>query len=600
MRNPIIIKILLLVFPLVLLTSCNKSSSPKITPIVQTSVGSVQGIVRTYNIPSTSKTSPTEVSSYRVNEYRGIPYALPPTGDLRWALPQPVASLGSGVFKAYEFGTPCPQNPRAGSPEASSNEDCLSINVTTPFDMKPGEKLPVFFWIHGGAFVGGSSNLYRLDKLAHDGRMVVVSSNYRLGSLGFAPHKAFALNGYNGNYGLEDQRLAMKWVQDNITAFGGDKNNVTIAGESAGAGSVCMHLASPEQVVSQSEIKVKSLFHKAITQSGGCLQALPTVSQGETKVAAFIQAALCPDSQYRNNADILACMRRQSTKEIMAQQEIYTTANAMDVTAISPVVGGNTAPLSFKEAAALDKLVNVPMIMGGTKSELVLYVGYFWQDSQKTKEPGPPINPLTIKKWLGSFYVNPAPAGGIEAILKQYPKLLSSDSNEVAQTYGEVLSDYNPQLGINNCLFLHSSDTILRTKTRSNPIYQFEFADANAPVCNVSIGTPCPPFRMGPVHSSELNYLFPNLSFTSKIDGPELPPASQVLANQMVAYWSTFAHTGSPNRSDLPQWSEYTGATVAFGGDSVLLLEPNNVKPYSSDSQHSCSAFWKKQYPSKL
>jgi para-nitrobenzyl esterase len=375
---------------------------------------------------------------------------------------------------------------------------------------------------------------------------------------------------------------------------------VTIAGESAGAGSVCMHLASPDQVVSQSQVKVKSLFHKAIVQSGGCLQTTPTVAQGEKKVAASIQAALCPDSQNLNNADVLACMRRQSIKDIMAQQEIYTTANAMDVVAISPVVGGNTVPLSFKDAAALDKLVNVPMIMGGTKSELLLYIGYFWQDSQKTKDPVPPINASTIKKWLGSFYANPAPAGGIEAILKQHPKLLSPDSNVVAQAYGEVLSDYNPQLGINNCLFLHSSDTILRTKTRSNPIYQFEFADANAPVCNVSIGTPCPPFNMGPVHSSELNYLFPNLSFTSKIDGPDLPPASQILANQMVAYWANFAHTGSPNRSGLPQWPVYAGATVAYGGESVMLLEPNNVKPYSSDDQHSCSAFWRKQYPSKL
>ncbi|MEN9977086.1 MAG: hypothetical protein RIR36_1246, partial [Bacteroidota bacterium] len=158
------------------------------------------------------------INSYRVYEYRGIPYAVPPTGNRRWSLPEPVTSLGPGVFKAYDFGSACPQNPRSGSPEKYVDEDCLSLNVTTPADMKPGERLPVFFWIHGGAFVGGSSNLYRLDKLAHEGRLVVVSINYRLGAFGFMPHPAFASNGYSGNYGLEDQRLAMKWVQQNIRA----------------------------------------------------------------------------------------------------------------------------------------------------------------------------------------------------------------------------------------------------------------------------------------------------------------------------------------------------------------------------------------------
>ena len=600
MRRFLTSNIALLVFSQVLIASCTVGNSSKLTPIVQTPVGELQGKVRTYTVPPASRNPSTDISSYSVNEYRGIPYALSPTGDRRWALPQPVVSLGRGIFKAYEFGPSCPQNPRAGSPEGSSNEDCLSINITTPIDLKADEKLPVFFWIHGGAFVGGSSNIYRLDKLAHEGRMIVVSSNYRLGALGFASNKVFASDGYNGNYGLEDQRLAMKWVQDNIAAFGGDKNNVTIAGESAGAGSICMHLASPDQVVSQSQVKVKNLFHRAITQSGGCLAKFPTVAEGEKKVGASIQDALCPASKNLTNADILACMRRQTTEDILAQQEIYTDSHLTDVTAISPVIGGNTIPLSFREALKQDKLVNVPMIMGGTKSELELYVGYFWQDSQKAKDPGPPINSSTIDHWLRSFYINPIPADGIAALKKQYPGLTSSDSNVVAEEYGKALSDYNPQLGINNCLFLNTSDSILKTKSRKYPIYQFEFADANAPVCGVSMGTPCAPFPLGPVHSAELNYFFPNLSFTSKIDAPDLPPNSQKLANQMVIYWSNFARNGSPNQSSMPEWPEYMGAKIPFGGTSVLLLDPNNIKPYNSDSEHRCSSFWKKQYPSIL
>lgn len=570
----------------ILCISCSggsTSNGPALAPVVQLSLGSVQGIARN--------------GSY---EYRGISYALEPTGDLRWALPVPVSTPWTSVYKAYDFGPACPQQARFGLTEESLNENCLSINVSIPADIQPNEKLPVFFWIHGGAFVGGSSNLYRLDKLARDGRMIVVSSNYRLGALGFMPNAAFASNGYNGNYGLEDQRLAMKWVQDNIAAFGGDKTNVTIAGESAGAGSICMHLASPDQVVSQSQVKVKDLFQKAITQSAGCLQTLPTVTEGEAKASASIQKALCPASKYPTNADVLTCMRSQPVQTLLTQQGIYATNNSTDVTAFSPVTGEKTVPLPFKEAAAVDKLINVPMIMGGTRSELVLYAGYFWQDSQKTVDPGAPINSTTISGWLSNFYKNPAPVGGISAITDWYPNLLSSDSNVVAETFGQVLSDYNPQLGINNCLYLHTSDVILNTASRNKPIYQFEFADAAAPVCGVGIASPCPPFPMGPVHSSELNYLFPNLSNTSKINAPDLAPESQALANQMVAYWSKFAYTGMPEVAGLPAWPIYAGATTPFGGASVMLLDPNNVKAYNSDAQHSCSAFWKNQYPSKL
>lgn len=591
-NNLLILKFSLLVLAQCFLTSCSSGnssgSSLNMAPQIQTTVGVVQGLARTYNVPAST-------ASYTVYEYRGIPYAKAPIGDLRWALPRPVTSLGDGVFQAYDFGPACPQNPRAGSPEKYVNEDCLSINVTIPADIRDGEKLPVFFWIHGGAFVGGSSNLYRLDKLANDGRIIVVSSNYRLGVLGFMANDAFAINGYNGNYGLEDQRLAMKWVQDNIANFGGDKNNVTIAGESAGAGSVCMHLASPNQTVSQSNVKLKDLFQKAITQSGGCMQTLPTVAEGSVKMAS-IQESLCPTISNPTNAAILACMRSQSVENILNAQEVYARANSTDVTAISPVtgLGSYTVPLSFKDASAADQLVNVPMIMGGTKSELVLYVGYFWQAAPDS------INASTIDNWLNAFYSVTTPVGGLAAIKAQYPDLLSADSNVVAETYGQALSDYNPQLGINNCLFLYTSDTILGTPSRSNPIYQFEFADPNAPVCGVGMELPCAPFPLGPVHSSELNYFFPNLSFTSKINASDLTPASQKLANQMVSYWTNFVRTGNPNQSDLPQWPIYSGATQAYGGASVLLLEPDNVRTYNSDTQHKCTAFWRGQYPSKL
>ena len=585
---------------IIFLSACSgggSGSSISLAPVVQISTGSVQGVVRTYTPPSA--TGGNEAGAqYSVYEYRGIPYALAPTGNRRWALPTPVTTLGSGVFQAYNFGPACPQQARFNLTEGSTNEDCLSINVSMPAGTKSTDNLPVFVWIHGGAFIGGSSSLYRLDKLAAEGKMVVVSMNYRLGALGFMPNPAFEVSNasgtFNGNYGLEDQRLAFKWVQQNISAFGGDRNNVTIAGESAGAGSVCMHLSAPTQV--------NGLFGKAITQSAGCMALLPTVTQAQAvgKASASIQAGLgCP-----SNVDTLSCMRGKTVTQILDQQGAYTAANPTDITSFSPVTGDPTAspalvnttvPSAFKYAAANNLLVTVPMMMGGTKEELGLYVGYYWQASLIG---GPPINNSTIDTvWLPTFY--PGPLSNPSYYYSQISNnalyttgLHSSDSNIVAKTFGQVLSDYNPSVGINNCLYLQTSNVMLNYVSRNPsvaaPIYQFEFDDPAAPVCKVGIAEPCPPYSMGAVHSSELNYLFPNLSNTAAINAPDLAPASQGLANQMVAYWAQFAYTGNPNVASLPAWPLYAGKQTS----SVMLLKPGAVSQYNSDAAHQCTAFW--------
>jgi len=592
---------------LFLLFACSggdSGSSSGLAPVVQISTGRVQGVVRSYSPPPATG-GIAAGSSYSVNEYRGIPYALAPTANRRWALPEPVTTLGSGVFQAYNFGPACPQQARFNLTEGSTNEDCLSINVSMPTGTKASDNLPVFVWIHGGAFIGGSSSLYRLDKLAAEGKMVVVSMNYRLGALGFMPNPAFEVSNasgtFNGNYGLEDQRLAFKWVQQNISAFGGDKNNVTIAGESAGAGSVCMHLSSPSQVT--------GLFKKAITQSAGCAANLPTVAQAQYngadttlwKASANIQAGLgCP-----NGASALSCMRSKTVTQILDQQGAYTAAHPEDITSFSPVTGDPTAspavvnttvPSSFKYAATNNLLVTVPMMMGGTKEELGLYVGYYWQGAQAGANP--PINNTTIDSvWLPTFY--PGPLSNPSYYTSQISNntvyksgLHSSDPNVVTKTFGQVLSDYNPAVGINNCLYLQTSNIFLNYATRNPsvtvPIYQFEFDDPAAPVCKVGIAEPCPPYNMGAVHSSELNYLFPNLSNTAAINAPDLAPASQGLANQMVAYWAQFAYTGNPNTSGLPSWPLYTGAQTS----TVMLLKPGAIAPYNADAAHQCTAFW--------
>ena len=589
-----IISLIPLVLLSLFLNGCSSSgasdSSVVLAPVVQTQVGQVQGVMRSY--------APASSSSYTVSEYRGIPYALAPTGDWRWALPRPVTALGDGIFKAYDFGPACPQQARFNLTQASYTEDCLTINVSIPAGTKAGDNLPVLFWIHGGAFIGGSSSLYRLDKLAGAGRLVVVSINYRLGALGFMPNDAFKMitssGTYNGNYGLEDQRLAMRWVQQNIAAFGGDSSSVTIAGESAGAGSVCMHLASPSQVT--------NLFKQAITQSAGCMQILPTVTQAQTagKASATIQNALCPSSTYTTPTSVLNCMRGKTIDQILSEQGTYTTNNPLDITSFSPVTGDPTAspplinttvPSSFRYAVTNNAVLTVPMMMGGTKEELGLYIGYYWQGAQAIPPVNPPINNSTIDSyWLPIFYSSHATQ--VSNYAAYTTNLHSSDSNVVAKTLGQVISNYNPTIGINNCLYLQTSNVMLNYISRnpgvSAPIYQFEFDDPAAPVCKVGIAEPCPPYEMGPVHSSELNYLFPNLSNTSAINGPDLAPASQILANQMVSYWAQFAYTGNPNVSGLPTWPLYTGKQTS----SVMLLKPEAVAPYDSDDAHQCTVFW--------
>jgi para-nitrobenzyl esterase len=455
-------------------------------------------------------------------------------------------------------------------------------------DIAVGEKLPVMFYIPGGGFVGGSSNLYRLDWMTSKGRVIVVSINYRLGVFGFMPHPAFAVDGYNGNYGLEDQREAMRWVQRNIAAFGGDPRRVTVAGESAGAGSVCMHIASPDLV--------SGLFHQAIIQSAGCLQALKPIAEADAVGQAVAADVGC---DVGDNAAILDCMRGKSVMELLTAQGKYTEEHPEDLLPFAPVAGdadhpNRIVPRSFQEAIDTDMITNVPLLYGGTRDEVRLYVGYFWQAAQAGH--GPPINANTFADiWLPMLYPGTAPGGGTfaQAIATEYtPQGGFTQPTDVPETLGTLMSDFIPSALINNCLYLHTADALSK-RSGAAPIYEWEFADENAPVLGIGIAEPYPDFKMGVVHSSELNYLFPNFSNNSKIDAPNLPPSSQGLADQMIAYWASFIRSGDPTNPSLPPWPPFTG------GASVMLLAPGLLNTYDASAQHRCS-FWESLYPDRL
>jgi para-nitrobenzyl esterase len=190
--------------------------------------------------------------------FRGLPYATPPIGDLRWRAPQPPASWG-GIRDATQYAASCPQKPSLFEPPGPRSEDCLYLNVSTP-TLRRGAKRPVLVWIHGGGFTQDGALNYEATKLATDGT-VVVTVDYRLGALGFLAHQALASRpgGPSGNYGLMDQQAALRWVRHDIARFGGDPHDVAIAGQSAGGASVLAHMVSPRS---------RGLFDRTIVQSG--------------------------------------------------------------------------------------------------------------------------------------------------------------------------------------------------------------------------------------------------------------------------------------------------------------------------------------------
>jgi para-nitrobenzyl esterase len=488
-----------------------------------------------------------------VREFKGIPYAASPTGKLRWESPQ-ARSPWKGTLDATHFRSGCPQVARYGLTEAGYDEDCLFVNVTTPYDegQRAAQKRPVIVWIYGGAFVGGSSALYPLTSMAIAGDVVVVSFNYRLGVFGFMAHPAFN-PGSNGNYALEDQRQLLRWVKQNISAFGGDPDNVTIAGESAGAASVCMHILAP--------LETTGLFQKAIIQSAGCVQHLRTVQESDQIGLQVAARAGCGDP-----ANALSCMRGKAVKDLL---EAAAQVSGGDVMTYAPSVGNSAVPLQGAEAMALGKFVQVPMINGGNRDELRLYVAYDIQ-------AGRPVTNDNYLAHLAGVYGDKAAIVEAEYPLRAYSSAPSA--------LGTVMSDYTQNNGLNNCVYLQTA----KAAAKFVEVYEYEFADRDAPPVTTNPG-----FEMGAVHSAELPYQFPHFSNTTTVDGPDLAPPSRTLATQMMAYWTSFARTGRPEAPDSPSWKPFKS-----GGD-VMRFTPGSVGGFDANAEHHCG-FWQKLYPATL
>jgi para-nitrobenzyl esterase len=474
-----------------------------------------------------------------VDSFLGLPYAAPPTGNLRWRPPQPAAGW-SGVRDATQFGPSCPQaqtnNPFL--PPGPVSEDCLYLNVYTPAGHGGGR--PVLVWIHGGGLVQDGARNYDGTRLAATGT-VVVTVNYRLGALGFLAHPALASRpgGAAGNYGLMDQQAALRWVQRNIAQFGGDPNHVTIAGQSAGGLSVLAQMVSPG---------ARGLFQRAIVQSGTFALNQQPLATAEAAGETFATAVGCA-------GQTAACLRNASVSDLVSKFGVE----------IPGVVDGSVLTQPIGTALARGQFARVPVINGITHDEELLFVaGLGLTVSQGTNIPlaGPAADPT-------NYQANIVQALGVSAaraaaIANEYP--LSAYPSPVV-AFSLLVSDASfacPALQVDRW-----------TASRGVPTYAYQFNDDNAPVniVGASLGLS--------THGTELPYLFdqPNAPHPAMLNADQ-----QALAASMRTDWASFAGTGNPSSRALP-WPSFNGTRVL----SLVPLQSQVTTDFAT--AHHCS-FW--------
>lgn len=453
----------------------------------------------------------------KVRSFKGIPYAAPPVGDLRWQPPQ-TAQPWSGVRLAHDFP------PRAMQVHVwddmifrddGPSEDCLYLNVWMPSEPKTA-KLPVMFWIHGGGFFAGSTSEGRQDgsNLAQEG-VVVVSLTYRMGVFGFMAHPELAAEspvGAAGNYGLLDMVAALQWVRDNIADFGGDPDNVTIFGESAGSMAVSSLMASPA---------AKGLFHRAIGQSGSALGGdMPTLAEASHAGQKFAAEIGAPTL-----SELRALSAQELLEKSFAWGRFRPNVDGLFLTATPALV------FSRGEQAQVPLLAGWNLDEGGAGA------------LTGRAEPTLKNVQLAARERFGIF---------AERFLSAYSATNDTEAERVARDYG---GDRFIGFGTWNWLEQHNA-------TSDQPTYRYMF-DRMVPL-NRDLAGPNEKPRAS--HSWDIEYVFNVL--TSKNAAWE--DADFALADRMAAYWANFATTGNPNGDGLPAWPQYS----ATNDHPVMHLNP--------------------------
>ncbi len=509
-----------------------------------------------------------------VYAFLGIPYAAPPVGSLRWKEPQP-AMPWTGVRDASQFGNRCPQNASSTNmTPASTTEDCLFLNVWTP--NPSASKLPVMVWIHGGGNFGGSAAdtlpivvggpnaadggfFYDGASLSANG-VVVVTLNYRLGIFGFFPHPGLVAEGSKaGNQALWDQRFAMQWVQANVAKFGGDPQNVTIFGESAGAYNVCLHVASAPK---------PPLFEHAISESGGCTTRQPTLAEAQPLalgVAAEVGCGGATDSDGgspesgapadastgdASAADSLACMRGLTTAALLATHEEDTSSGLAEI--FDAVVDGDfltDQPRTLFQNRATAK---VPYLLGSNNDEDMLFelsvpavtdeTGLTAAIAQDFGDAGATLNALYPLSEFDGGYPNQ-----FQAALTR----MKSDQMLICNTY----------------------DSAQLSAAQGVPAYTYNF--------DISAAS-----YLGACHGSELPYVFGT--------GTQLTAGSPQAATSaaMERYWTRFAAKGNPSGGSDPAWPSFS--TSSNQRMQFTLQAPSVVSNFHATE----CAYWISTYES--
>jgi para-nitrobenzyl esterase len=500
--------------------------------------------------PLTVRTSGGMVRGHVANgarEFLGIPYAAPPVGGLRWAPPRPPKPW-SGTLQARAPGGVCAQNgsPATGVITTSTTENCLFLNIYTP--RLPGQArraLPVMVWIHGGGFTGGAGSLYDGTRLATRGHVIVVTINYRLGAFGFLALRS--LGAASGDYGLQDQQAALRWVRRNARAFGGNPNNVTIFGESAGGASVCAQLTSPG---------ASGLFQRAIAESG-CL--FPAQSrQAAYRLGGALAARLgCARRAVQRPGAVAACLRAKPTSAILTAAAGLSPGS---LSSFGPVAGTPALPVQPIRAFQTGRFARVPFLDGTNHAEGRFFIAL------KFDALGHPLTQAEYAALARSSWGRNA-----GAVLAHYPvsRFGSPDLADAA-----LFTDY-----AFSCPALYAD--ILAAARR---VYAYEFSDPNPPNDYGLKFT----FPLGPAHSTELQYVFGRIPVLDI--APAFTPAQATLSDQIIGYWTRFAATGDPNGPALPRWPRFAGT-----GGQVQELVPGATAPESAATfagAHQCS-FWR-------
>lgn len=504
------------------------------SPAVMTEQNHVAYAAETQAAVSQSVLANTENGQVRgfmangISYYRGIPYAKPPVGELRWR-PPVKADNWQGVLDAAQYKSEAAQTDYLGVfATAGGSEDCLYLNVAVP-NKKPGdpEKLPVFVWIHGGALVVGAGSDYDPTLLAKEGRAVVVTINYRLGVFGYFAHPAIDAEDHAKiNYGVMDQIAALEWVQRNIENFGGDPDNVTISGESSGGQSSQILMASP---------KAKGLFKNIIAMSAPVMYAnghSVSSEQAEERGIGLAKAAGL------NNATAEQ-LRALSTEEILALENNYLLDGII-------TRDGEYVPTSIAEAFQAGRVNGERLGIGNVQNE-----GSFFAALTESAA-GKPMDEAAYRDNLEALEKQYALPGFADKVMQEYP---ASDYGSPAEAYAQVITD---------SWFAAPIYRIADSLDNQIKVYYYEFSD---PTCPKYVTTD---FAQGTAHTYELPYLFPGFHGSSD-RSTDLNKKQQKAAKEMVKLWTGMSEV------------DRRGIWKRFDSDRAQYLKLGQGKPQMMD-----------------